>query len=135
METNTTAQFISHLLNASNLNSDRIVEMIMSFTDSNCDDAMRILSYITGFIQKPVVNRYSSKINKKSAELINYDFFKDELNYKHLENRKVSYSEEDAEKYKDSVFNSSWDIPSKSGDIETDVWFWKSSTCHLHNWQ
>lgn len=132
MQTNS---FIQHLLKNVSLDSDRVLELVESMCDHNTEDLMRIMSYLSGYVNLPEVPQ-TSEI-RDSATLTSYDFFKDEVRYKYLESREFKVAEEHKD-YDGKVFGDWYDIPSdvrnSFGDTKITVKYWSTNTCHLDTW-
>lgn len=128
-------KFINYLLVKQDLSTERVIEAIKAFTNNDTDRMLQIISYLTGFSNKPVVKE-TSEI-RKNATLKSYDFFKDEVHYEYIESRFFEVSEDWVE-YNGKSFDSYYDIPSdirnSRGDIKIEVYWKSSNTCSSYNW-
>lgn len=132
-----TIDFIQSLLTKVEFSNARVIEMIQSFTNNNTDETLRILAYISGYAQKPEIPEHSEKINKEDATLIEYDFFRNTLEFRYLETRTYKVYEEF--KHLDrEIFESVYDIPrevrSNAGEFAITVKFKDTSRCSLNEW-
>lgn len=132
-----TIDFIQSLLTKVEFSNARVMEMIQSFTRDNTDETLRILAYISGYAQKPEIPEHSEKINKEDATLIEYDFFRNTLEFRYLETRTYKVSEEF--KHLDGeVFESVYDIPrevrNNTGEFPITVKFKDTGRCSLNDW-
>ena len=129
--------FIQGLLTEIKFSNARVLEMLQSFTNNNTDETLRILAYISGYAQKPEIPEHSEKINKEDATLIEYDFFRNTLEFRYLETRTYKVSEEF--KHLDGeVFDSCYSIPrevrNNTGEFPITVKFKDTSRCSLNEW-
>ena len=131
-----TNSFIQHLLNNVSLSNERILEFVDSFTKGNTFEVMRLMSYLSGFSDKPEVPETSNYAT--NATLESYDFFENEVHYKYLETRKFKVSEEflglDGKVYDDWYSIPSELRKSSDGSNEITVQYWSKGSCCLESW-
>lgn len=129
--------FIQSLLTEIKFSNARVLEMLQSFTNNNTDETLRILAYISGYAEKPEIPEHSEKINKEDATLIEYDFFRNTLEFRYLETRTYKVSEE-LKHLDGEVFENVYDIPrevrNNTGEFTITVKFKDTSRCSLNDW-
>lgn len=135
-----TTQFIQYLLNNAQLNSNRVLELTQSFTNNDINELMRIMSYLTGFSEMTKVSEHSQKRKEKEATLVSYDFFRNQVTFKYLKERKFKVTEEWVANNDNQIFSSFYDIPidvrnAHNGTIEITVFHWAQEDCDLSSWQ
>lgn len=131
-----TKDFINHLLANVTVDNARVIELVNAFTGNDTDNAMRILSYLTGFCNLPEVATTSNIA--KDARLVSYDFFTNRVTYKYIRTAEVGIEEGHVDDITSDVYESRDAIPHKdwtSKGVKVVVKYWDTNECDLSKWE
>lgn len=129
--------FISNLLADTKYDNNRVNEAILAFVDGNTDEFLRIMQYITRYVDIPAISK-TATFNEYVASLKEFDFFKDRVSYMYLKPRTFKVTTDVADKFRGIEYESYYDIPNEirkdNGDVELEVKYWTTDSCSIDVW-
>ena len=130
-----TKDYLTALLTTSNLDKNRVLEVIKDFCEGSPEEVLRLYSYLSGFSNLPEIPQ-TSKI-RRNALYTGYRISTDTVEYTYDNKERIKVADIDT-LFKDTVFET-WEDFRKfkqehSGDIEIEVYYRSRNTCPLSRW-